>query len=64
MTETEARQVKRLAGQAMLLGQMLDQKRISQEEYYERLNSLRREVGLAAIEPDCPHRPSRPGREV
>ena len=50
MTQSEAKQLLILAARADYLAQLRERKRISEEEYMQRLNELRRQCGLAPIE--------------
>ena len=46
MTQTEMRQIQERAGRAAYLARRRDQRRISEAEYIDLLNALRRKQGL------------------
>jgi hypothetical protein len=54
MTQAETKSFQELAGRAVYLARLLDQKHISETEYIDRLNDLRRQHGLWPINPGAP----------
>ena len=50
MTQTQGKQLLILAAQADYLGALRERKRISDEEYFARLNDIRRQVGLEPLQ--------------
>src|SRR5205085_2441903 len=51
MTQAEMRSLQELAGRALYLARLRDQRRITETEYVDRLNDLRRQQGLGAVHP-------------
>jgi hypothetical protein len=54
MTRQEMEQLCELAGRAQYLARLRDRRRITEKEYFDRLNDLRRQHGLWLLRPTQP----------